>query len=71
MIRSKHDIERLTSPIRPHQGGYALEGPGFYIWDRDFEEVRRVARELSAGKLSLRPSTRLLVVPPQDVKGAR
>jgi hypothetical protein len=71
MKRKLRWIDRGAIPIRPHQGGYALEGPGFYIWDRDFEEVQRVARELARGNLSLRPSARLLVVPPQDVEGPR
>ena len=36
-------------PVREHDGGYLAEGPGFYIWDEDPEEVLRVARLLESG----------------------
>lgn len=51
-------------PVRRSGGGYAAEGPGFYVWDEDPREVFRVARELERGKLAARPTTRLLVVEP-------
>lgn len=53
-----------TIPIRRSGEGYAAEGPGFYIWDEDPQEVFRVARELERGNFSARPTRRLLVVPP-------
>ena len=27
--------------VRPHEGGYVAEGPGFYVWDEDPAEVLR------------------------------
>jgi len=51
-----------TVPIRKSGDGYAAEGPGFYIWDEDPQEVFRVARELEGGRTRLRPTTRLLVM---------
>lgn len=51
-----------TVPIRKSGGGYAAEGPGFYIWDEDPQEVFRVARDLEGGRTRLGPTTRLLVV---------
>jgi hypothetical protein len=49
-------------PIRKSGDGYVAEGPGFYIWDEDPQEVFRVARELERGNSTPKPSTRLLVV---------
>lgn len=49
-------------PIRRSGEGYVAEGPGFYIWDEDPQEVFRVARELERGNFTARPTTRLLVV---------
>jgi hypothetical protein len=53
-----------TIPIRRSGEGYVAEGPGFYIWDEDPQEVLRVARELACGSYGGRPTTRLLVVRP-------
>lgn len=53
-------------PIRPHEGGYVAEGPGFYIWDEDPAEVFRVARELECGTPRVSPTTRLLMVPASE-----
>jgi hypothetical protein len=57
---------RTTLPIRAQGSGFVAEGPGFYIWDEDINEVLRVARELERGNLRVRPSNRLLVIPPQE-----
>jgi hypothetical protein len=50
-------------PIRRHEGGYAAEGPGFYVWDENLDEVIRAARQLERGELQITPTRRLLVVP--------
>ena len=52
-------------PIRRQEGGYCIEGPGFYIWDEDPREVCRVARDLGLGIHPATPTQRLLVVAPQ------
>lgn len=49
-------------PLRRHQGGFVAEGPGFYIWDEDPNEVLRVARDLGRGRLDAKPTARFLVV---------
>ncbi len=47
---AKPDRGGASTPLRvpPQGGGFAAEGPGFYVWDEDEEEVRRMARELSS-----------------------
>lgn len=55
--------ERPAVPIRRHEGGYAAEGPGFYIWDEDLGEVFRAARQLAAGVPRVTPTRRFLVIP--------
>jgi hypothetical protein len=52
-------------PIRRQEGGYCIEGPGFYIWDEDPQEVRRVARDLGLGIHPVTPTQRMLIVAPQ------
>jgi len=32
--------------VRRTPGGYAVQGPGFYVWDQDLAEVLRAARNL-------------------------
>ena len=51
-----------TLPIRAIDGGHLAEGPGFYIWDEDPSEVRRVARSFARGIYDVAPTARLLVV---------
>lgn len=51
---------------RPHGGGFCLEGPGFYVWDEDEAEVRRVVDELGKGNRAPRPTRRMLVIVPPD-----
>ena len=55
-----------TEPLRRLEQGFALEGPGFYLWDEDPREVLRAAAELRAGGLPSRPPQRMLVVRPED-----
>ncbi len=43
--------------------GFALEGPGYYLWDEDPREVVRAAAELRDGSLPSRPTRRMLVLP--------
>jgi hypothetical protein len=52
--------------IREHGGGYALEGPGLYVWDEDRDEVLRAARALRHGTLRVSSTRRFLVIPAQD-----
>ncbi len=56
-------------PIRPRQGGYSAEGPGFYLWDEDRAEVLRVVREFERGNFDVAPTTRLLLVRPEGGRG--
>ena len=49
-------------PIRRHENGFVVEGPGFYIWDEDPREVLRAARELMRGSHAVTPTTRLLIL---------
>lgn len=66
-MRDRMCLPGTTSiPIRSHAGGYVIEGPGFYVWDEDPNEVARVARELARGEYGGRATTRLLVIPPLD-----
>jgi len=55
--------------IRKHEGGYTLEGPGFYVWDEDRDEVLRAARDLRCGALRVSSTTRFLVIPAQETNG--
>ena len=59
-MRSRAESGPLR-PIRPRGDGFVVEGPGFYYWDLDVDEVLRVARELGCGSPQLASSTRLLV----------
>lgn len=48
--------------LRPRGGGFALEGPGYYLWDEDPREVLRAAAELRAGRVPSQPTRRMLVL---------
>jgi hypothetical protein len=56
---------KLTRPtavaIRRQGTGYAADGPGFYIWDEDMNEVLRMARELERGSVNLTRTTRFML----------
>jgi hypothetical protein len=50
------DIHRIRSgEPRRQQGGYCVEGPGFYVWDEDPREVSRLARDLARGARAQAP----------------
>lgn len=49
-------------PIRPEGNGYAADGPGFYIWDEDMNEVLRMAREFERGRVTRTPTTRFMLL---------
>jgi len=51
-------------PIRRQEGGFCIEGPGFYIWDEDPREVARVARDVRPDV----PTRRLLIVSTDDAE---
>jgi hypothetical protein len=40
---------------------------GVYLWDEDRREIERAARELRSGAARLKPTQRMLVIPPQEV----
>jgi hypothetical protein len=56
-------------PIRRQEGGFCVEGPGFYIWDEDPREVARVARDLARGIHPAVPTRRLLIVSTLGAEG--
>ena len=56
-----------TSDLRPPRvrrcgDGFAAEGPGFFVWDRDPRAVADAALLLARGLLPARKPERLLVV---------
>jgi len=57
-----HRFDPVQVPLRQHEGGFAAEGPGYYIWDEDPKRVLDAARELARGNFKLRPSKRFLVL---------
>jgi hypothetical protein len=58
----KARLARPTAvPIRRQGTGYAANGPGFYIWDEDVNEVLRIARELERGSVNLNRTTRFML----------
>ncbi|MBW2541120.1 MAG: hypothetical protein JRF15_03440 [Deltaproteobacteria bacterium] len=48
-------------PIVRQGAGYAANGPGFYIWDEDVNEVLRMARELERGSVNPNRTTRFML----------
>lgn len=56
--------------IRREGDGFAVEGPGFYVWDEDVERVRAVVRELRLGRVPRAPTQRLLWVEPETLEEA-
>ena len=64
-----NDERRTTERKRPrttlltrHEGGYAAQGPGFFVWDRDADEVIRVAEALQAGRFVGSRSARFMMI---------
>jgi len=53
-----------TTLLTRHEGGYAAQGPGFYVWDRDVAEVIRVAEALQSGLFTGSRTARFLVIEP-------
>ena len=52
--------------IRRREYGYCVEGPGFYVWDEDPREVRRVGRDLARGVGCELPAQVLPMAPPYE-----
>ncbi len=55
-----HSEDEIT--LRRRGEGFALEGPGYYLWDEDPREVLRAAAELRRGIVPHRPIGRMLVL---------
>jgi hypothetical protein len=36
-------------PVQGYRAGYLAKGPGFYVWDEDFDEVVRTVQLLEPG----------------------
>ena len=51
-----------TTLLTRHEGGYAAQGPGFFVWDRDPGEVIRIAEALQNGRLTGSRSARFLLI---------
>jgi len=60
MIHKPTDSGSNVVPIRREGEGYAADGPGFYIWDEDLNEVLRMARELAHGSVRWTATARFL-----------
>ncbi|HEY8120044.1 MAG TPA: hypothetical protein VII78_01900 [Myxococcota bacterium] len=60
---------QAQQPIRVHRAGngYCFEAPGIYLWDEDRSAVERAALAWHGGAPRLRPTRRMLVIPPQEV----
>ena len=61
-MRFDNRSNETTIPICRHEGGFAAQGPGFYIWDEDAKAVMRAARELLRGNFKVNPTTRFMVM---------
>jgi len=53
---------RSTPRVRRCGTGFAAEGPGFFVWDRDSGAVADAALLLARGALPVRTPERLLLV---------
>lgn len=53
--------------VRPHEGGYVAEGPGFYVWDEEATEVLRAVRDLERGWHDTPPTRRFLLIKPDEL----
>lgn len=60
-----------TTLLTRHEGGYAAQGPGFFVWDRDPAEVIRVAEALQAGRFAGSRTARFLVIEAAEPLDAR
>ena len=63
-----HTLDRIptTTLLTRHEGGFAAQGPGFFVWDRDPAEVIRVAEALQSGRLIGSRSARFMVIEPAE-----
>jgi hypothetical protein len=61
MKLKKKSARPTVIPIRPQGDGYAVDGPGFYIWDEDMHEVLRMAREFERGRVNPTSTTRFML----------
>ena len=48
-------------PVRRQGSGYAANGPGFFLWDEDVNEVLRMAREFERGSVNVNRTTRFML----------
>jgi hypothetical protein len=62
MMLKARQVETTVIPIRPEGNGYAADGPGFYIWDEDMNEVLRMARDLQRGIVTRTPTSRFMLL---------
>ena len=64
------DASPNTTLLTRHEGGYAAQGPGFFVWDRDASEVIRIAEALQAGRMVGSASARFLMIDHAEPIGA-
>lgn len=55
-------ITRRMPRVRRCGNGFAAEGPGFFVWDRDESAVAEAALLLARGAVPARTPERLLLV---------
>ena len=53
---------RRATRVRRCGNGFAAEGPGYFVWDRDESAVAEAVQLLSRGAGPLRTPERLLIV---------
>ena len=66
-MNGRKDDNRKTARlirVRRDETGYAVEGPGFYVWDEDLDAVLAAAGELWLGRFPATRVGRALLVPP-------
>jgi len=54
--------DRTAPRVRRCGAGFAAEGPGFFVWDRDSRAVADAALLLARGAVPVRTPERLLLV---------
>ncbi len=55
-------MQRSMPRVRRCGAGFAAEGPGFFVWDRDSQAVADAAQQLARGAVPVRTPERLLLV---------
>jgi len=58
-----HTNGELEVRIYPVEDGYVAEGPGFYAWDEEQNEILRAVREFVGGGGTITPTNRMLRIP--------